>query len=290
MELLWWQGCPSWEEALAILREEMSAVGTRPGVGRGARGSHRRGRRARGFRGIADDPDLGARPAAARWRAGRVDLPRLQASRREDLAAARPRRPARDACKRDRRRWSVMAQATATKVGEPAPALELPDTEGDVHTLPMPGEAPATVVFWTCNHCPYALAWHERLVAGRARLRRPRGPLPRRQLQRRGALPRRLARGDARAGRATRTGRSRTCTTQASRRRATGPPRSPRTSTCSTAICGCATRALPTPTTWIPRQTRPGSARRSTTLLSGGQLEPCRDRARRVLDQVEVIR
>ncbi len=23
----------------------------------------------------------------------------------------------------------------------------------------------ATVVYWTCNHCPYALAWHERLLA-----------------------------------------------------------------------------------------------------------------------------
>jgi|SRR5215210_5694696 len=57
-----------------------------------------------------------------------------------------------------------MAEAAATKVGAPAPALELPDTDGNVHTLPMPGEASATVVFWTCNHCPYALAWHERLV------------------------------------------------------------------------------------------------------------------------------
>jgi peroxiredoxin len=57
-----------------------------------------------------------------------------------------------------------VAQATATKVGEPAPALELPDTDGRVHTLPPAGEAPATVVFWTCNHCPYALAWHDRLV------------------------------------------------------------------------------------------------------------------------------
>ena len=56
-----------------------------------------------------------------------------------------------------------MAQATATKVGDQAPALELPDTEVDIHTLPMAGEAPATVVFWTCNHCPYALAWQERL-------------------------------------------------------------------------------------------------------------------------------
>jgi hypothetical protein len=46
-----------------------------------------------------------------------------------------------------------------------APSLALPDTAGDVQTLPMPGEAPATVVIWTCNHCPYALAWHDRLVA-----------------------------------------------------------------------------------------------------------------------------
>ena len=57
-----------------------------------------------------------------------------------------------------------MAHATATKVGEPAPALDLPDTAGELHSLPEAGEAPATVVFWTCNHCPYALAWHERLV------------------------------------------------------------------------------------------------------------------------------
>ncbi len=57
-----------------------------------------------------------------------------------------------------------MAQATATKVGELAPPLELPDTEGRMHALPEPGEAPATVVFWTCNHCPYALGWHDRLV------------------------------------------------------------------------------------------------------------------------------
>jgi hypothetical protein len=27
VELLWWRGCPSWERALAMVREEMSAVG-----------------------------------------------------------------------------------------------------------------------------------------------------------------------------------------------------------------------------------------------------------------------
>jgi hypothetical protein len=30
VELLWWQGCPSWEQALAILREEMNALGLEP--------------------------------------------------------------------------------------------------------------------------------------------------------------------------------------------------------------------------------------------------------------------
>lgn len=50
-------------------------------------------------------------------------------------------------------------------IGARAPVLELPDTAGEIHALPAPGEAAATVVMWTCNHCPYAIAWHERLMA-----------------------------------------------------------------------------------------------------------------------------
>ncbi|MBA2524127.1 MAG: thioredoxin family protein [Solirubrobacterales bacterium] len=50
-------------------------------------------------------------------------------------------------------------------IGKPAPPLELPDTTGEIHTLPEPGEAPASVVIWTSNHCPYAIAWQERLMA-----------------------------------------------------------------------------------------------------------------------------
>lgn len=46
-------------------------------------------------------------------------------------------------------------------IGEPAPTFSLPDTEGALHE---PGAAPATVVVFTCNHCPYALAWHQRIV------------------------------------------------------------------------------------------------------------------------------
>ena len=32
VELLWWEGCPSTDEALAILREEMAELGLDPGA------------------------------------------------------------------------------------------------------------------------------------------------------------------------------------------------------------------------------------------------------------------
>jgi peroxiredoxin len=46
--------------------------------------------------------------------------------------------------------------------GEGAPTFALPDTGGTIHA---PDGAPATVVVFTCNHCPYALAWHDRIIA-----------------------------------------------------------------------------------------------------------------------------
>ena len=52
----------------------------------------------------------------------------------------------------------------ALSLGDPAPPLELVDTDGGPHALPEVGEAAATVVLWTCNHCPYALAWHNRIL------------------------------------------------------------------------------------------------------------------------------
>jgi hypothetical protein len=55
-------------------------------------------------------------------------------------------------------------QGANLEIGTLAPPLELPDTKGTMTMLPRPGEAQATVVLWTCNHCPYALAWHDRLM------------------------------------------------------------------------------------------------------------------------------
>jgi peroxiredoxin len=48
-------------------------------------------------------------------------------------------------------------------LGETAPDFTLPDTDGA--QVPLRAAAAATVVVFTCNHCPYALGWHERINA-----------------------------------------------------------------------------------------------------------------------------
>ena len=46
-------------------------------------------------------------------------------------------------------------------IGEKVPGFTLPGADGRSVEF-VPGESVAVVVF-TCNHCPYARAWHERL-------------------------------------------------------------------------------------------------------------------------------
>jgi peroxiredoxin len=46
-------------------------------------------------------------------------------------------------------------------IGSVAPGFDLPDTSGE-RWGPIGGAA--TVLVFTCNHCPYALAWHDRLM------------------------------------------------------------------------------------------------------------------------------
>jgi peroxiredoxin len=47
-------------------------------------------------------------------------------------------------------------------VGDTAPLFTLPDARGGDMTLD-PSVAPATVIVFTANGCPYALAWHDRI-------------------------------------------------------------------------------------------------------------------------------
>ena len=46
--------------------------------------------------------------------------------------------------------------------GDIAPDFELPATDGTAYS-PATTAGQPTVVIFTCNHCPYALAWHDRL-------------------------------------------------------------------------------------------------------------------------------
>src|SRR3954452_12850898 len=89
-------------------------------------------------------------------------MPRLPAAGRPLLARPRPRRPARRAAPRAHRTGARMSLS----IGDPVPTFTLPDARGGEAGLG--GGAPAVVVF-TCNHCPYALcpyalAWHDRIV------------------------------------------------------------------------------------------------------------------------------
>ena len=47
-------------------------------------------------------------------------------------------------------------------VGDLTESFTLPRARGGDATIEHAG-APATVLVWTCNHCPYALAWHDRI-------------------------------------------------------------------------------------------------------------------------------
>jgi peroxiredoxin len=51
-------------------------------------------------------------------------------------------------------------------IGDHAPDYELPDTEGRVWSLigNEQREVGVTVIAFTCNHCPYAVAWHDRIA------------------------------------------------------------------------------------------------------------------------------
>jgi peroxiredoxin len=49
-------------------------------------------------------------------------------------------------------------------IGDRAPAFGLPNVDGQTEALDELGGKAATVVYWTCNHCPYALAWHDRIA------------------------------------------------------------------------------------------------------------------------------
>jgi peroxiredoxin len=46
-----------------------------------------------------------------------------------------------------------------------APPFDLPGVDGNTHSLDDYADAPVLAVVWSCNHCPYVLAWEDRMSA-----------------------------------------------------------------------------------------------------------------------------
>ena len=55
-----------------------------------------------------------------------------------------------------------MARMARLALGDPAPPFQLPGLDGETHSLEDHGGRPVAVVF-SCVHCPYVVAWEDRL-------------------------------------------------------------------------------------------------------------------------------
>lgn len=50
------------------------------------------------------------------------------------------------------------------ELGKPAPDFSLPGTDGKTHTWKDVAGEKGTLVVFTCNHCPYAVAYQQRII------------------------------------------------------------------------------------------------------------------------------
>jgi len=51
------------------------------------------------------------------------------------------------------------------KLGDKAPEFSLPGTDGKTHTLASLKGSKATIIVFSCNHCPYVIMNEDRLIA-----------------------------------------------------------------------------------------------------------------------------
>jgi peroxiredoxin len=58
----------------------------------------------------------------------------------------------------------ALTESTMLSLGTTAPDFELPGTGGKTYTLNSFSGAKALLIVFTCNHCPYALAFEDRFI------------------------------------------------------------------------------------------------------------------------------
>ncbi len=49
-------------------------------------------------------------------------------------------------------------------IGDPAIPFDLPGVDGQNHRLADYADKAAVAVIFSCNHCPYVLAWEDRMI------------------------------------------------------------------------------------------------------------------------------
>ncbi len=59
----------------------------------------------------------------------------------------------------------VLTYSEMMELGSPAPEFHLPATDGGIYSLENFKDAKALLVVFSCNHCPYAKAVEDRLIA-----------------------------------------------------------------------------------------------------------------------------
>lgn len=60
--------------------------------------------------------------------------------------------------------WAAPKGMKTLEIGEPAPDFALPGVDGKVHQLKDFADAKVLVVVFTCNHCPTAQAYEDRII------------------------------------------------------------------------------------------------------------------------------
>ena len=149
IELLFWDGCPSHPEALALLREVLDEHGIAEQIE---------------IREVytQDEAVELAFPGSPTIRVDGRDVDSAGASEPPSLTCRVYRFP-------DGR--VSPSPSPATRGGPPmsvieiAPTFDLPGVDGRRHTLEDYADAAVLVLVQSCNHCPYVLAWEDRINA-----------------------------------------------------------------------------------------------------------------------------
>lgn len=59
----------------------------------------------------------------------------------------------------------VWCQTSGLSIGDVAPDFSLKGTDGAMHSLATTAGENGTIVIFTCNHCPYSVAYEDRIIA-----------------------------------------------------------------------------------------------------------------------------